>query len=68
MKNKKIYSREERISYYELRLAKSLVAQLEAASEERFCKARLAYLTGEEFQDWNGELQKQLDSKKGEGA
>ena len=53
---KKIYSREEKIKYYQRR-----VLNLEFALQR--AQDRLHYLNSEEYQDYNSALDKQLSKK-----
>lgn len=54
---KKVFTREEKIKYYQ-RKTLNLEYALEKARE------RLHFIMSDEYQEWNSELQKQLDIKK----
>lgn len=54
MENKKMYSREEKIAYYELRI--------------REAERKLRYLRSPNYQDWTSELRKELAELKAKNA
>ena len=55
--NNKTYSREEKINYY-TRILESHVRKAKR------CVERLAYLQSEHYQDWDGDLMKDLERAK----
>lgn len=57
MKEKKVYTREDKIKYFNW-LIFDLEKKLETARE------RLDYVMSENYQEWNGSLEKQLKNKK----
>lgn len=62
---KKEYSLEEKIKYYE-RLVERQEAVITLAQHKLIrYKERLEYLMSEQYQDWDSDLQKELDKKKG---
>lgn len=62
---KKEYSLEEKIKYYE-RLIERQEAVITLAQHKLLkFKERLEYLVSESYQNWDSDLQKELDKKKG---
>lgn len=55
--NKKTYTREEKIEYWTYEMIK-------AKRRMQYAEARLEFIKSDKYQDWNSELQKQLEEKK----
>lgn len=55
--NSKKYSRQEKIEHYNFKL-------FQAKNRVQFYEAKLKYLLSDEYQDWDSELEKQLDTIK----
>lgn len=61
MSEKKVYTRAEKIEYYATKMAQYKMWYENA-------KKRLEYLTSDNYQEWDGQLSKELENKKKEGA